>query len=217
MVAEGVFTTGLLSTYCTTEAVFALLRGYDLSAFGGEEALEPRVRDLLVISMGMVETAAGRDFLWHADETVLVDGDGTNRVQVLGSGVSAPVMVKQVKVNGREVPGSDWRCYPWVGILRLTPEAGLSAFPKGAQNVELLVDWGYEETPTEVALAQAKLAAAELLAELGGEGGTVRESRIGDYAVRYAEDGRYGSAVKRWCEEAERALRRYRTVRMAAV
>ncbi|MEN6304619.1 MAG: hypothetical protein ABFD96_17950 [Armatimonadia bacterium] len=217
MVAEGVFATGLVSSYCTSEDVFKVLRGYDLTGFGGEEGLAPRVRELLPITMSMVESCAGRDFRLHAEETVRIDGTGTDRVYVIAAGVPTPATVKGMKVDGQEVSAEGWRAYPATGMVRLTPEARLRTFTAGVQNVELVVDWGWETTPAEVALVQAKLTAAELLAELGGEGGTVAETRIGDYAVRYAEGGKFGGAVQRLCAEADAVLRRYVAVRMAAV
>lgn len=217
MGAQGVFTTGNLSSYCTVEDVLKVLRGYDLTAFGTEEELAVRVAELLPLTRGMVDTGAGRDFWWHSDETVTLDGKGTDRLLLTEAGVSLPVAVTAVRVAGATIPPAAYHVYAETGLVRLKPQATLARFPEGVQNVEVDLDWGFEQTPTEVALAQAKLVAAELLAELGGEGGAVQETRIGDYAVRYATEGRYGAAVGRLCAEAEEIVRRYRSVRVAAV
>jgi len=217
MAAEGVFTTGNLTSYCTVEDVFKVLRGYDLAAFGGPEALAERVQELLPLARGMVDSGAGRDFRWHPGETVTLDGNGTDRALLSEAGVSLPVAVRAVRVGGGAVAAEACHVYGETGLVRLKPEASPGRFPVGVQNVAVDLDWGFEDTPVEVGMAQAKLAAAELLAELGGEGGAVQETRIGDYAVRYAEEGRYGGAVRRLCEEAAEVVRRYRVVRVAAV
>ena len=69
-----------MTSDCTMREVLVVLSGYDLGAFGSAEALEERIKALLPISRSMVEKAAGRDFLWHGDEVVEVDGSGSNRL-----------------------------------------------------------------------------------------------------------------------------------------
>lgn len=217
MVAQGVFATGNLRSYCTVGEVLGVLAGYDLSPFGEAEALEKRIRELLPTSRSMADACAGRDFAWHGEDSVTLDGSGGDRLMLDEAGVAPPALVREVQVGGMLVDAAHWRAYEQMGMVRLTEGSPLRRFPAGTQNVTLVVDWGCEETPAEVKLAQAKLAAAELLAELGGDGGAVQETRIGDYAVRYAEGGRYAAAVRTLCEAAEAALRRYRSVRMRAV
>lgn len=217
MVAQGVFATGSLRSYCTVGEVLGVLSGYDLSTFGSAEALEERIKELLPIGRSLVDKTAGRDFLWHGAETVEVDGSGSDRLYLAEAGVWSPLTVHEVRIAGRLLGAEEWKCYPQMCMLRLTERARHSLFPIGVGNVSLLVDFGCEETPAEVKLAQAKLAAAELLAEIGGEGGAVQETRIGDYSVRYAEGGRFAAAVKGLCEAAAATLERYRTVRIGAV
>jgi len=217
MVAEGVFTTGSMTSYCTAGEVMKVLAGYDLSAFGAEAELLTRVRELLPLTKGMVDTCAGRDFGWHGDETVWLDGTGTDCVDLAEASVAPPVVVREVQVDGQTVAATQYRAYAQTGLVRLKPRSAPATFAAGLQNVAVALDWGYEATPADIALAQAKLTAGELLAELGGEGGAVQETRIGDYAVRYAAGGRYAEAVARLCQEAELMIRRYRRVRIVAV
>jgi len=217
MVAQGVFTTGNLSSYCRAEDVFRILAGYDLEPFGGEVELAARVAELLPLTRGMVDSSAGRDFRRHADQTIVVDGNGMDRLLLTEAAVAVPVHVRALRVEGTAIKAEAYHAYPETGLLRLKPQAMPSRFPAGVQNVAVDLDWGFEQPPAEIALAQAKLTAAELLAELSGEGGAVRETRIGDYTVRYAEEGRYGAAVRRLCAEAMELLRRYQVVRVAAV
>ena len=150
---------------------------------------------------------------------MLVDGNGTDRLQLTEIGVWPPVTVHEVSVGGVELGAAEWAAYPQLGVVRLTRWAGLSAFPRGVQkkNVTLLLSWGYEAVPDAVVLAQAKLAAAEVLGEAGGEAGGVTATRIGDYAVSYGREGRYAGTVGRLCEEAKEALAGFRVLRVRAV
>jgi len=87
----------------------------------------------------------------------------------------------------------------------------------GQQNVRVTLDWGYAQPPAEVGLGQAKLAAAEVLAEAMGEAASAQSMALGDYAVRYAAEGQYGAVIRRMVTEAREMLRGYRRVRMGVV
>ena len=217
MVAEGVFSTGSLRSYCTAEDVFKALRGYDLEPYGGRAGLEARVEELLIVSRSAVDRYAGRDFLRHHNATVILDGSGNDRQLLTETGIAPPVNVQQVSVDGAALGADEWRSYDELGVVRLTGTGDLTKFPAGVQNVEMVVDWGLEAPPSEVVHAQANIAAAELLGELGGEAGTVTQTRIGDYAVSYDGEGRYASAVQRMIGEAKEALGRYRRLQVCAV
>ena len=217
MVAEGVFSTGSLSSYCTVDDVFNVLRGYDLEPYGGRAGLEERVEELLVVSRSAVDRYARRDFFRHHEATVVMDGSGTDRQLLTELGIAPPANVHEVRISGETLGAEEWCAYGDQGLVRLTASASLSTFPVGVQNVEMLLDWGFEAPPGEVVYAQAKIAAAELLGELGGEAGGVTNTRIGDYTVSYASEGKYAGAVAPLIEEAKDALGRYRVVRMRAV
>jgi hypothetical protein len=222
MVAEGVFSTGRTRSYCTAAEVFKILAGHDLAACGGPSGLTARVEELLPLAKAMVDTAAGRDFQWHSNETLMLDGSGTDRMQLsegrAGEATPAlPVILRALRVEGQTLGGTQYRAYAETGLVRLQPGGSPARFPEGLRNVEADVDWGFQQAPGDVQLAQAKLTAAELMAELGGEGGMVQETRIGDYAVRYSAEGRYAGSVARWCAEAMETLRRYRSVRVGVV
>lgn len=212
----GVFATGLLSSYCTEEDVLKLLRGYDLRPITEEELAE-RARELLPFAKRMIDSYAGRDFLYHANETVVLDGTGKDRLQLTEAGVWPPVEVHALYIDGELMSPAAYCVYAHTGLIRLRPESGLLRFPAGVQNIVVEASWGTPEPPVEIGWAQAKLAAAELLAELGGEGGVVQETRLGDYAVRYATGGRYASQITRLCAEALELLRRHRFVRLSVI
>ncbi len=218
MVAYGVFSTGSISSYCTIEQVRALLAGYDLSRIGDTQDVDERIQTLQPMTAQAVDRIAGHDFRWHADERITVDGTGSDRLSLASLGIVPLAQVYQISISGQQVPADDYVVYPQVAEIRLKPSASIGTnFPGGLQNIELLVDWGYGQVPAEVSMAQAKLIAAQILAEAAGETSQTAAVRIGDYSVRYAREGKYGAVIERLTQEAHDALYPYRGVGMAVV
>ncbi len=218
MVAYGVFSTGNINSYCSVEQVLALLAGYDLARIGDSEAVTDRIQQLLAVTRQAVDGVAGRDFAWHADDEITVDGSGTNQLSLAPLGIVPVSTVQQITIAEREVPADDYVVYGQAGEIRLRPAASIgSCFPSGLQNIALVLDWGYPDVPAKVSMAQAKLTAAQILAEAAGETSQTESVRIGDYAVRYARQGKYGAVIERLTEEASEALQPYRGIGMAAV
>jgi len=218
MVAYAVFSTGSISSYCTIEQVRALLTGYDLSRIGASQDVDDRIQSLLAVTVQAVDRIAGHDFRWHADEQLTVDGSGTDRLSLTPLGIVPLARVYEISISGRQVPADDYVVYPQIGEIRLKPSASIgTSFPSGLQNIELVVDWGYAQVPAEVSMAQAKLIAAQILAEAAGAAAQTAAVRIGDYAVRYAREGKYGAVIERLATEAHEALRSYRNIGMAIV
>lgn len=217
MVAEGAFATGALASYCSVSQVLALLAAHDPSAWGGQEALTDRIRQLLGPTRQAVDSAAGRDFFHHPDAQVVMDGSGGPSLLLSPAGAHPPATVHDVSMDGTPLPPDWWRYYADRNSVRLTPSARLRAFPEGVQNVTVRADFGYEQPPEQVALAQACLVAAQLLSELGGADGSVQALSLGDYTVRYAASGRWGAEVARLMQSARDALSSYRPLRVGSV
>ncbi len=218
MVAYGVFSTGNINSYCSVEQVLALLVGYDLARIGDSEAVAARIQQLLAVTRQAVDGVAGRDFAWHADDEITVDGSGTDQLSLAPLGIVPISTVQQITIAEREVPADDYVLYGEAGEIRLRPAARVgSCFPSGLQNIALVLDWGYPDVPAKVSMAQAKLTAAQILAEAAGETSQTESVRIGDYAVRYARQGKYGAVIERLTQEASEALQPYRGIGMAAV
>ena len=218
MVAEGVFSTGSLTSYCTVEHVQALLVGYDLSRIGDDQAVAERIQQLLSLTRQAVDQAAGHDFLWHADDQIIIDGSGTDCLSLAPEGVVPLAAVQQVQIAGRPVSTTDYVVYKQTAEIRLKPGAGIgSYFPAGLQNISLTLDWGYAQVPAEVVMAQARLTAAQILTEATGPTATAVAVRIGDYQVRFAPDGQYGAVIQQLIQEARQTLGPYRRMGMAAV
>lgn len=218
MVAEGVFVMGLLTSYCTAEDVLRLLAGYDLSRLGTTDEVTERIRQLLGPTRCGIDAEAGRDFLFHADDEISVDGRGGDRVMLAGHGVSPVEDVQSLWVNEVLVSDDEYVNYGTDGTIRLKPGGSLGGmFPVGVQNVRIALDWGYTAPPSEISLAQAKLIGAQILAEMAGERGSLESLRLGDYSVTYDAGGEHAGTITRWVMDARRAAGLYRSVRFAAV
>jgi hypothetical protein len=218
MVAEGVFTTANLVSYCSAEDVLALLQAYDTSEWGSAEELLTEATAALSSTRSAIEAAAGRDFFLHADETLALDGTGTRVLLLAPLGLTPVVAVDAVTVDGRELADDEWLFYPDEAAIVLAASSGFGRrFPEGSQNVEVTLDWGYEVTPGDVVSAQAKLAAAEMLARHTGEQGGVEAVSLGDYTVRYGTDGRFAHTIRRLVAEAREAVARYRRIDFCAI
>ncbi|HEY3398682.1 MAG TPA: hypothetical protein VGM19_13585 [Armatimonadota bacterium] len=214
MVDQSVFATGLLNSYCGEEDVRALLVGYDLSGLGPAETVSLRLKQLLPLTRAAVHDTAGRDFEQHTGEELLVDGSGTARLSLLEQDRAPLQRVAEVSVGGTALPAEAYTVYARAAELR---RAGGAMWPRGDQNVRIVCDWGYAQTPPPVLLAQAKLTAAQLLAEAAGETISSASVTLGDWSVRYAPGGKYGSVIERWLREATEVLRGYRRVGVRAV
>jgi len=217
MVAQGMFATGLLNSYCTIEDVIALISAYDLDSWGGQEAVESRISQLLIPTKQAVDTEAGRDFLRHYDQVIALDGSGTKVLSLTGQGVFPPVEVTAVKVNDEDIDSGQWRYYASANSIKLIPTARLQSFPGGVQNIQVSLEWGYEYPPGDIAMSQAKLAAAQLISELSAESQSVQQLKLGDYTVRYSPEGRYGADIQHLVTSAREAIRKYRAMRMVSI
>lgn len=215
MVAEGMFATGAVGSYCTSEDVLALIEAYELDE--NTESLRERIRGLLNNTRHAIDIAAGRDFLHHENETKTLDGTGSATLTLGQAGIHPPVEVEQVAVDGSVIEASQWRYYASANSIRLTQGSRLQRFPEGVQNVQVTLTWGFQQPPGDIVSAQAKLTAAEMLSGLGGDSQAVKSLRLGDYAVSYSEGGRYGADIARLVSEAKEAARRYRSVGMVTV
>lgn len=219
------FVTGTLSSYAGEADVQALLAGYDLSGIGDDQAVSDRMRQLLGATRRAIDLAADRDFLYHDADVVTVDGSGHDALHLNRWGYVPIVAVHSVAVNGQEWPPEAYVVYGAEGYLRaVEPGAGFFAnptgsdavvFPVGAKNVTVTLDWGYVTPPADIVLAQAKVAAAEILAQAGGAiSGGVQSHSIGDFSVTYGRDSAYAGTIERWMADAQATASRYR--RMAA-
>jgi len=222
------FATGAFGTYATEQDVRQLLLGYDLSALGGEAAVTERIQRLLPQTKAALDRAANRDFELHEGDSLTVDGTGHSWLFLFRYGRAPVLRVNSLVVNGEAVDSSRYVVYDREGYLRLVdnqadffanPAGGPSpAFPKGAQNVTVSLDWGYVLVPDDIVLAQAKLVGAELLTEAGGGlSGGVESQQIGDYKVTYGTQGAYAGVIARWLDDVRRTVGEHRRLGLATL
>jgi hypothetical protein len=140
MTPDGVFSTGLLTSYCEPADVLALLVGYDLTRLGNATVVAARVAQLLPITTQMLDNVVGHDFFWHADDTVLLDGDWRSRLSLYETGRAPLLTVHALVVNGRTLPPESYVVYPQRAEIQLRPGAGAGSgwcsegrFPKGSK------------------------------------------------------------------------------------
>lgn len=218
MVASGVFTTANLTSYCSAEDVLAQLRAYDTTAWGTTEELAAEIAGLLGPTKAAIDAAAGRDFMLHANETVVLDGTGTRVLLLAPLGLTPVLSVSAIAISGKPLSAGDWLFYPEEAAIVLAASNTYgSYFPEGSQNVTVTLDWGYEVAPADIVVAQAKLVAAELIARNSGETGGVEAVSLGDYTVRYGSAGRFAYSVRRLVAEANETVARYRRIEFCAI
>jgi len=199
----------IADTYCSGEDVLAFLAAYHLD--GDAASLASQVAALLPATKAAIDSAANRDFRFHAGDTILMDGSG-DRVLFLGSTGTVPVeAVTAVAVGNTEVPADEWFVYAEEAALVMSTTATLlSRFPAGCQNVAVTLDWGYRVPPAAVAVAQAKLVAATLLSRPGGKRGSDASVEIGGYIIQFAGTGAFSYTIRRLVAEVAEAVGRYR-------
>jgi hypothetical protein len=218
MVAEGVFSTGEIGSYCTVDDVLALLASYDLSGLGDSEQIAARVNGALPAAMEAVEALADRDFDYHQAAVVRVNGSGTDTLSLAESGAVPIIDIAAVTVNGRNLDSSRLVVGSDEASLRMLPRGrAREVFARGKLNVEVVLDWGFTAPPSDICTAQAKLAAAEILASMAGLEGTAESVRIGDYEARYGAGGALGAAILALTESARRIAGRYWRMSVGAV
>jgi hypothetical protein len=221
------FTTGTFASYAGVEEVLALLAGFDLSALGDTAAVSAYIEALLPKTKLALDGAIGRDYEWHQGDTLEVDGTGHSWLFLFRYGRHPIIQVTSVEVDGQALEPDGYVVYEREGYVRLDKTTGqffatvggraAPGFPLGARNVRVTLDWGYATPPDDIVLAQAKLMAAQVLAQAAGAAaGAAERVTIGDYAVSYAS-GPHAATVGRWLRDVEETVRRQRRVAIAAV
>lgn len=166
-----------------------------------------------------------RDFDYHTDVEVVMDGSGDDTMHLDNAGFLPVASVEDLKVNGAIRSLGDYAIYPsdgkikWKRTHRTSRYAGRTyeAFPMGTQNVAMTLTWGYVEVPRDIVVAQARKAAAFVLDQLeranlssGDISPGFREVDYGDVRIRMGDSGRYGQSIRRLDQQALETCLRYR-------
>ena len=203
-----------LSSWLSTAAADSLIQKY-ISGRG-------RVR---------VNRLAGRDFDYHEDVDIAVDGIGSETLDLGLLGFCPLTEITELTINSTAADLDDYVWYTdgRVVVADTYSETYVrpwthSPFPYGHQNVELNLSWGYtaETLPDEVKQAQALIVAAMVLqhitrakTETPGMLGGVQQVQFEDFRVTHYMRGRYDASVRELQQEGEGLARSYKRGRVA--
>ncbi len=162
-------------SYCSQNDVEGWLQSHmgDLAAseaFGSAQAVQARVRGLLPTTKRAVDWLADRDFQYHSDATVTLDGDGASDTLFLCDlGIKPIESVASVTENGEAVPQDGYVVYDAEGLIRKCGAGGYvsgGVWSQGVRNIAVQLTYGYADVRQqlpEIVQAQAMLTAAAVL------------------------------------------------------
>ncbi|MFQ5810252.1 MAG: hypothetical protein ACE5JM_11590 [Armatimonadota bacterium] len=210
-------------SYCSQSDVEGWLQPHtsDLvatEAFGSSQAVQARIRALLPATKKAVDWLADRDFEYHADATVTLDGDGASDTLFLcDRGIKPIESVASVTENGETVDADSYVVYDTEGLIRKCGAGGYApggVWSEGVRNIVVRLTYGYSDVRQqlpEIVQAQALLTAAAVLAQAAGAGsGGVESTRLGSFAVTFGADNAYASMVTSWVQQAQEIVGRFR-------
>lgn len=126
-----------------------------------------------------------RDFDYHPGVTIKVDGNGRQELSLpqfaAADGLFYPIVnLTSVSINGDALDSSDYRIKRQPNALN-ERNAGIierkwARWPKGWENIEVTLDWGYETPPEEVKSIAESLIIDQLLNAAGASHGSGAES-----------------------------------------
>lgn len=113
--------------------------------------LDGLIKALLDEATSLIDRYTNRDFAHHENETASIDGNGRDSIQLPRQW---PIIeIHSIEVGGNELPEDEYRVKPgrnlsdWnSGII----ERKNSVWPEGWENIEIELDWGFEETPPAI-------------------------------------------------------------------
>ena len=223
-----------MSSYCANDDVLSSNGGVliafkddliDSAMFGSERALTTRISELLPLTKLAIDRQAQRDFDYHEEETVTLDGEGNSDTLFLGASLGyKPILaVTSITENDLVLEDTTYQVRGTEGeITKVCADTYTSggAWKRGYHNITIVMTWGYEtsscsgtyttDVPPEIIQAQAKLTAAAILAQSAGAGsGGVKSMGIGAFSVSYGDGHGYAPAINSWAEDIRAACRYY--------
>lgn len=187
----------------------------DLNNIANSSELDSLISKLNDRAKSVIDEYCQRDFGEHAGETVKVDGNGRTELslpqQAAGDGLYYPIInLSSVKLNGSSLDASDYRIKPQPNALS-NRNAGVierkhARWPKGWENIEVTLDWGYSSPPEEVKSIAESLIVDQLLnaAQASKSSGAESVSMDG-YSVSFSQRMRLN-------EEHQQRLNNFRRV-----
>ena len=230
---------GAAASYCSSSTVAALLTAFDLTEWFTTDQLTTRIGQLLAATKLAIDRLAQRDFEYHEDVQISVDGSGTELLPLYEQGIHDIVSISACVENDAAVSEDYYDILPITptggtrrgpGMLHRNTDAtafpGFTAHPgawaRGWQNIDITLTYGPSSPPDDVVDAQAMLVAARLLTECGGgavaAGGAVHSKRLGDFQVTYSDKGPFAGVITGWLADVEGLLvAEYRGIGLRAI
>jgi hypothetical protein len=161
-------------TYADADTVKELsgVSANDLDNVQNSSELDTLISKLNDRAKSVIDEHCQRDFEEHLGETVTVDGNGRTELSLpqhaSGDGLYYPIInLSSVKLSGSSLDASDYRIKPQPNALS-NRNAGVierkyARWPRGWENIEVTLDWGYSSPPDEVTSIAEKLIVDQLL------------------------------------------------------
>lgn len=175
-----------------------------------------------------VDGIAGRDFAYHEDVDIAINGNGLDRLDLSMFGFIPLLELTDLVIDDSTVDTDDyeynrrgWIQYNGGVVSELTIfkyQFTGGFFPKGSTNVEAKITWGYETPPADIVKASAFFVIGDLLAFLEAVSGNTDEPigegdvslRLGDVSITQRQSSKYGSLRKYVETQATNICKKYR-------
>ena len=215
-----------LTTYCTKKDVLTVARGVNmddrrsatsvLSSLGTDDERDELIDTYLPDSFRQVNQWARRDFGYHADVAIALDGPATDDLALWQLGFWPLLEFASLVVDDIAIDDDYYKVYlgearvHYIGSLPpswqsepIIRRVTGAFFSQGSQNVEATISWGYKSAPSDIVLAQARETLAQILMtfpaindprETGPPGGA-ESVADGQYRIYLPKGGRYAPAI----------------------
>lgn len=163
--------------YCTVQDVRTHLAGVGMDdagepfgAFWSSDVFNERVRKLLPVGKKEVDRMAGRDFCYHEDVDIAMDGAGTQYLPFDRFGFVPLIEVSELSIEGTVQDLTDYVTYQdgrfgpvtWFADNTELTSTSWMNFPLGRQNIVMTVTWGYTDVPVDMEVAAAYMVGYHL-------------------------------------------------------
>lgn len=174
-----------------------------------EEAIDLLIEELLDDATSLIDRFCNRDFSHHENDTVTVDGNGRNSMRLPRQW---PIIeIHSIKIGGSEIDSDTYRVRPGRDLAEWNSgviDRKNSIWPEGFENIEIELDWGFEEVPLEIDDVAEGLAAGAILEFMQNQSvGGAQSISMDGYSVTYPDRMRLD-------EDRQRTLNEFKPIEM---
>jgi len=218
-----------VTSYCDVQDVKMVLLGVaqdadndTLEGWVSQTEVDRFIRFYFETTRLDLEGMARRDFGYHEDVQVAVDGLGTEVLDLGFYGFWPLESIDAMSISGEDCDLSEYT-FNSDGTLKPSDYwGGFPVFRRGHLNIELTLTYGYSTPPDDIKVAQAELVACKILplitasnaGDLAGLGGYQRV-QFGEVSVTHYQQGRYAPFLRELKEHVAQVASRYTRPTMA--